>query len=73
MGSAEAQAGYKAEARASGCAKQAALRIIEGLPDDASLEDVMDALCFRQQKALCFRQQKEESDETAADSSDSRG
>lgn len=50
MGSAEAQAGCEAEARASGCTKEAVRRIIERLPDDASLEDITDALYFRPRK-----------------------
>jgi predicted transcriptional regulator len=32
----------------SGHSKQAALRIIEGMPDEASLEDIMYKLYFRQ-------------------------
>jgi len=32
----------------TGQSKQAALRIIEGMPEDASLEDIMYELCFRQ-------------------------
>jgi hypothetical protein len=43
----------------SGDGKQAALRIIEDLPDDASLQDIMYALYFRQRVDRGLRESDE--------------